>query len=62
MGLVFGAGLTLGPLMGSLAYRWLNYTDTFYFFAAYMLILGLISVLNIPSRLNDSENKQKEED
>ncbi|MBJ7298729.1 MAG: MFS transporter [Dolichospermum sp.] len=56
MGLVFGAGLTLGPLMGSLAYRWLNYTDTFYFFAAYMLVLGLISVFNIPSRLNDSEN------
>ena len=44
MGMVMGAGLCLGPLMGSLAYRWLNYTDTFYFFTAYMLVFGLFSV------------------
>lgn len=53
VGMSMGAGLCLGPLIGSLVFRWLNYVDTFYFFTAYMFIFGLTSVVFIPSKVND---------
>jgi hypothetical protein len=48
-----GAGLCLGPMIGSLVFRWLNYVDTFYFFTVYILVIGLTSVYMIPSRVNN---------
>ncbi len=47
-----GAGLCLGPLMGSIVFRYFNYIDTFYLFTAYIFIIGMISVFVIPSRVN----------
>lgn len=50
-----GIGCTMGPLIGSLVYAFLNYVDTFYFFSVYILVIGLISVVFIPSRDNTTE-------
>ncbi len=47
-----GAGLCLGPMIGALVFRYLNYVDTFYFFTAYILIIGLVSVYVLPARIN----------
>lgn len=48
----FGAGLCLGPMFGALVFRYLDYVNTFYFFSAYILIIGLISVYFLPARIN----------
>lgn len=47
-----GLGLALGPVLGSLVYSFLNYRDTFYFFAAYICLIGTVCVSVVPSRLN----------
>jgi MFS transporter, DHA1 family, multidrug resistance protein len=47
-----GAGLCLGPLMGSVVFRYFNYLDTFYLFTAYIFIIGIASVSIIPKRVN----------
>ena len=47
-----GAGLCLGPMFGALVFRFLSYVDTFLFFSAYILIVGLISVTVLPDRVN----------
>jgi len=54
LGMAEGTGCTLGPLFGSLVYRWLNYVDTFYFFTFYIFAIGMSTVAFIPSRINNS--------
>lgn len=51
-----GAGLCFGPLIGSLVYNWLNYVQTFYFFAAYMLTFGAITAYFIPAHVNRTQS------
>lgn len=51
-GLAMGLGLCAGPLLGALVYLFLNYVQTFYFFAVYILLTGIIAMLMIPNALN----------
>lgn len=53
-----GAGICFGPLIASLVSRWLNYVQTFYFFASYMLAFGMLAVFFVPAKINFSETKQ----
>jgi MFS family permease len=43
-----GMGCSMGPLIGSVIYMYVSYVNTFYFFALYIFVLGLGSVLLIP--------------
>lgn len=55
-----GVACSLGPLLGSLVYGYADYVGTFYFFTAFIGILGGVSVLMIPARVN-LKNEQTEE-
>lgn len=48
-----GAGLCLGPFIGSLVFRWLDYVDTFYFFTIYIFTIGMATIFVLPSRVNN---------
>jgi hypothetical protein len=59
MALAFG--MMMGPLISSLVYPYLAnlsdapnfaYSGTFYFFAAFILIFGLLPLIFVPARLN----------
>ena len=50
--MALGLGLTMGPVIGSILYRWLYYAGTFYFFTAFILVFGMTSVFFVPSRIN----------
>lgn len=56
-----GAGCILGPLIGSLVYRYFNYVNTMFFFTAYITILGLTAVFYIPARLNICNENSNED-
>ena len=47
-----GLGLAVGPVIGSFVYSFLSYVNTFYFFTAYVGVIGTICVILVPSRLN----------
>jgi MFS family permease len=57
-----GAGLCLGPLFGSLVFRWLDYLYTFYFFTLYILVIGLSAVWVLPKRVNHPNLTQQSGD
>ena len=46
-------GLSLGPLLASVIYRYLDYTNTLLVFAAMILIIGLISINLIPKNIDE---------
>jgi len=48
-----GMGCSFGPMIGSVIYAYMDYVDTFYFFTAYVFVLGMGSVVFMPSRIND---------
>jgi hypothetical protein len=50
-----GFGLTLGPLLSSAVYGTLGYTNTFYFYAAFIAFFGLGTTFFMPSRLDDPD-------
>lgn len=47
-----GAGMAFGPVIASGVMRVCNYSQVFYFFAAYLLVLGLPTIYIIPKRCN----------
>ena len=49
-------GRGLGPIIASLVYRHCNYECTFFFFASFIFILGLIARALIPARVNSSQH------
>lgn len=51
--MALGLGLAIGPVLGSFAYSFLSYVNTFYFFTAYILLIGSVCVLFIPARINN---------
>jgi len=53
-----GAGLFLGPVIGSVVYSLLDYTKTFYFFAVFIGSIGGTCIYFIPSRVNQKQNSQ----
>jgi predicted MFS family arabinose efflux permease len=52
--MAMGIGLTTGPVIGVIVYRWLAYTWTLYFFAALILFVGLLAILLIPKRVDQN--------
>ena len=51
--MAYGSGLCMGPILGALVFRWIgNYTNTFLLFAACIFVVGLVTVLLLPSRVN----------
>ena len=52
LGMTVGGGICFGPLMASVVARWFSYVTTFYFFAAYIFVFGIGSMLFVPSRVN----------
>lgn len=50
--MAIGVGCSLGPLLGSILNIYLSYINVFYFFAAYMFVLGMGSVMMFPSRID----------
>jgi predicted MFS family arabinose efflux permease len=57
-----GTGCALGPLIGSLVSRWLNYVQTFYFFTVYICVLGIGAIVVLPARVNDKPTQSEEID
>lgn len=49
-----GVGTCLGPILGALMYRYLNYTETFGVIACLIGISAVVQAVVIPSRINDS--------
>jgi MFS family permease len=47
-----GMGFTLGPLIGTLVYIWLDYTATFIFFTAFIFLIGCYCVILLPAEIN----------
>lgn len=52
-----GGGICFGPLMAAIIARWFTYVTTFYFFAAYIFVFGLGSMLFVPSRVNKVQDR-----
>ena len=50
--MALGAGLCMGPVIASIVYRYLSYVGTFYFFTAYIFLIGMGAVWIIPQRVN----------
>lgn len=51
--MAYGSGLCMGPVLGALVFRWVgNYMDTFLLFAACIFVVGLATVVLIPSKVN----------
>jgi len=57
--MALGLGLAIGPVIGSFAYSLMNYVNTFYFFTAYVGIIGMTCVSLIPARINQSSKKDE---
>jgi MFS family permease len=57
--MALGAGLAIGPVLGSFAYSIMNYVNTFYFFTAYIGVVGMSCVCSIPSRINQSSKSNE---
>ena len=55
-----GIGLMLGPVLSSLLYNWLNYDGTFFFFSAFILVVGLLSISMVPADMQSTESQDKE--
>ena len=52
--MALGLGLAVGPVLGSVAYSFLSYINTFYFFTGYIALIGGVCVCFIPNRINNS--------
>jgi len=49
---VMGLGAAIGPSIGSITFNLLGYTNSFYFQATYVCIIGLACVSFVPDRIN----------
>ena len=47
-------GLTMGPVIATAIFRYLQYVKTLYAFSVLILITGLISVFALPSRIDEN--------
>ena len=56
-----GVGLTLGPLMSSGIYNFLGYSNTFYFFSAFITVFGFGCVCFMPARIDKVQAGEAEE-
>jgi predicted MFS family arabinose efflux permease len=59
--LAMGAGLCLGPVIGALVYPYFHYIGTFYFFAAYICIIGCSAICFLPKKINNTESETNNE-
>jgi MFS family permease len=50
--MAMGVGLTLGPIIASSIFRFVGYTNTFFFFAIFIFLFGQIPAFFLPKRLN----------
>ena len=50
--MALGLGLTLGPLVSSAVYPFFGYSNTFYFFAAFIFVFGQLSAFFLPKRFD----------
>jgi MFS family permease len=51
--MAYGFGVCLGPVIGSIVSNYLDYTHTFYFFTYTVSIIGLMTSVMIPNRVNN---------
>jgi MFS family permease len=58
--MAMGIGLTLGPIIGVVVYRWLSYAATMYFFAGLILLTGLLAIAIIPAQIDSKIGDHQE--
>jgi predicted MFS family arabinose efflux permease len=46
-----GVGMTVGAALGSFVFTYVGYAGTYYFFAAFVMVFGVITVLVTPFKL-----------
>jgi MFS family permease len=51
--IAYGFGVCLGPVIGSIVSSYLDYTHTFYVFTCIVSIIGLMTSVMIPNRINN---------
>jgi len=52
-------GMMMGPVISSVVYPHLGYSGTFYFFAGFILVFGLLPLFFVPARLNKKSEKNE---
>jgi predicted MFS family arabinose efflux permease len=57
MALAFG--MMMGPVISTIVFPYFHYAGTFYFFAAFILVGGLLPLIFVPSRLNKFEKEEE---
>jgi hypothetical protein len=50
--MAMGLGLTVGPILSSVAYPLIGYSNTFYFFAIFIFVVGQSFAVCLPQRLD----------
>ena len=58
--MAMGIGMTLGPVLSSVVYKKLHYTNTFFFYAVFISVFGIGSACFLPARLDQKEKKKEE--
>jgi MFS family permease len=57
-----GVGLTLGPVISSVVYIYAGYSGTFFFFGAFISLMGVLTVYCLlPKRLDTKDESEKKE-
>ena len=54
-----GIGMALGPILSSFVYDYLGYRGTFFFYAGFIIFLGLSSAFFIPTRVDNIVEKKE---
>ena len=57
-----GFGMTLGPAIAAVLYRWLKYIYTLYAFGALIFVVGITCVCFVPERLDKKQDNSQEEE
>ena len=53
-----GIGLTAGPVISSIAFNFLGYSGTNFFFGIFIVVMGLVTVYGLlPKRLDSTEEE-----
>jgi MFS family permease len=58
--MAMGIGMTLGPVLSSAVYESLGYSNTFFFYAAFISLFGIGSACFIPANIDKKEKKKGE--